>query len=90
MSLVVIPSTFFSYNNKKFVTDVSELFGNYPASQKSQTICIKSAKTGQIAPFKFERAFTSEACDEDVAGWIFGYCGNKPELNDLTMVVLND
>lgn len=90
MNLPTIPSDFFTFTNNKFVTEVSELFGNYPETQKSQTICIKSKKTGQIEPFKFERSFVSEACDDEVAGWVFGYSGNDPKLNNLTIVVLND
>ena len=90
MSLVTVPSNLFTFSDRKFIIEHSTLVGNYPAAGRTHTIAIKSERTGKVEAFKFERAFASEACDEDVAGWIFGYCGNKPELNDLTMVVLND
>ena len=90
MSLVTVPSNLFTFSDRKFIIEHSTLVGNYPAAGRTHTIGIKSDRTGKVEAFKFERAFASEACDEDVAGWIFGYCGNKPELNDLTMVVLND
>lgn len=91
MSLVTVPSSLFTFSGDKFIVEHSTLVGNYPAAGRTHTIGIKSDKTGKVEAFKFEGALPMENYDDDgVYGWVFGYAGNNPKLNSLTIVVLND
>lgn len=95
MTLPIVPSSIFDYDaaDQTFAIEMSTLAGNYPVVTRSNEFGIKSTRTGQIAPFRFERKFMNfGAAPEDVelGGWVFAYAGNKAELMDVRVVIFND
>ena len=90
MTIQIIPSELCDYDaaDLRFTIDMSTLEGN--CGRMKSEFGIKSAKTGQVEPFRYARRLYSEAADVDVPGWVFEYTGEKVELFDLRVVVLND
>jgi len=94
MSFPIVPSTAFDFDkaDSKFSIEMSEISHQFPEVLKRNEFGIKSAKTGQIAPFRFARKFYCAEGTEDMelGGWVFDYAGNKKELMDLRVVIFND
>lgn len=88
----VISADHFSFKNKVFVTEASQLRGSSPFGSLYNDAAdvgflLHSSKTDSAVPFYLSSVDKS---GDEIAGWRFKSAGNTPSTADLELLIIND